>query len=73
MGGVNFSLFGKAGVPILMFRLGTVNAHRLARYQELGHEPPSLHCPAVYPDAEESLQTGFVVMTSAALELLPPQ
>jgi hippurate hydrolase len=70
MGGEDFSLYGKAGVPILMFRLGTVNAQRLARHQESGQEPPSLHCPAYYPDAEESLQTGILAMTCAALELL---
>ena len=69
----DFSLYGKAGVPSLMFRLGTVNAQRLARYRELGQEPPSLHCPAYYPDAEESLQTGILAMTSAALELLAPR
>jgi hippurate hydrolase len=73
MGGEDFSLYGKAGVPILMFRLGTVNARRLARYKESGQEPPSLHCPAYYPDAEEALQTGIVAMTSAALELLAPR
>ena len=69
----DFSLYGKAGVPILMFRPRTVNAQRLARYQEFGQELPSLHCPAYYPDAAESQQTGIVAMTNATLELLAPR
>jgi hippurate hydrolase len=70
MGGEDFSLYGKAGVPALMFRLGSVDARRLARHKELGQEPPSLHSPLYYPEAEETLQTGIVAMSSAVLELL---
>ena len=36
LGGEDFGQFGKAGVPILMFWLGSVDAMRLARYQQLG-------------------------------------
>jgi len=39
MGAEDFSLYGKAGVPICMFRLGTVDAKRLARMKQLGQEP----------------------------------
>ena len=70
MGGEDFSHYGRAGVPILMFRLGTVNERRLARYKELGVEPPSLHSPLYYPDAEESLRTGIAAMTAAVSDLL---
>jgi hippurate hydrolase len=73
MGGEDFALYGKAGVPALMFRLGSVDARRLARYKELGQEPPSLHSPLYYPDAEETLPTGIVAMTSAVLDLLAPK
>lgn len=70
MGGEDFSLYGRAGVPILMFRLGAVDAKRLARYKELGQDPPSLHSPLFYPDADQSLETGIVAMVTATLELM---
>jgi len=70
MGGEDFSEYGRAGVPILMYRLGAVNARRLARYKELGQEPPSLHSPLFYPDADETLVTAVGTMTAAVQELL---
>ena len=70
MGGEDFSNYGRAGVPIVMFRLGTVNERRLNRYKELGVPPPSLHSSQYYPDAEESLRTGIQAMTAAVQELL---
>lgn len=72
MGGEDFSRYGKAGVPILMFRLGAVDGKRLERFEQLGQSPPSLHSPMFYPDAAETLVTGVTVMASAALELLKP-
>ena len=70
MGGEDFSLYGKAGVPICMFRLGTIEPARLARMKQLGQEPPSLHSPLYYPDAEPALVTGIHTTVAAALELL---
>lgn len=70
MGGEDFSRYGRAGVPILMYRLGAVEQKRLDRYAELGQESPSLHSPIFYPDIEKTLSTGLVSMSSAALELL---
>jgi amidohydrolase len=68
----DFGLFGQAGVPLLMFRLGSVDGPRLERYRQLGQSPPSLHSAAYYPDAEATLSTGIVAMASAVLDLLPP-
>jgi amidohydrolase len=70
MGAEDFSEYGRAGVPILMFRLGTIEPKRLARMKQLGQEPPSLHSPLYYPDAEESLVTGLRATVAATLELL---
>lgn len=70
MGGEDFSRYGRAGVPIHMFRIGTVDARRLARMKELGQDPPSLHSPRFYPDAEETLATGMIATIAAALDLL---
>lgn len=71
MGGEDFSQYGLAGVPIVMYRLGAVSQKRLDRYQELGRIPPSLHSPSFYPDADEALATGVKTFVAAALDLLP--
>ena len=70
MGGEDFSEYGRAGVPILMFRLGTIEPARLARMKQLGQAPPSLHSPLYYPDAEPTLITGLHTTVAATLELL---
>jgi metal-dependent amidase/aminoacylase/carboxypeptidase family protein len=70
MGGEDFSRYGRAGVPILMYRLGAVESRRLDRFSELGQQPPSLHSPLFYPDAEPALKTGVITMVHAAMHLL---
>ncbi len=70
MGGEDFSQFGLAGVPIVMYRLGVVSQARLDRFAQLGQTPPSLHSPTFYPDAEEALIVGILTMVAAAADLL---
>jgi amidohydrolase len=70
MGGEDFSQYGRAGIPILMYRLGSVSQSRLDRFKELGVPPPSLHSSRYYPDIEPTLRTGVLTMTAAALDLL---
>lgn len=70
MGGEDFSQYGREGVPILMYRLGSVNQDRLDRFQTLGVPPPSLHSSQYYPDVEPTLRAGVLTMTAAALDLL---
>ena len=70
MGGEDFSQFGRAGVPIVMYWLGTVGQSRLDRFAQLDVPPPSLHSNQYYPDVEPSLRTGVLTMTAAALDLL---
>jgi hippurate hydrolase len=70
MGGEDFSRYGRAGVPIVMYWLGTVSQSRLERFEQLGVPPPSLHSSQYYPDVEPSLRTGVMTMTAAALDLL---
>ena len=72
MGGEDFSRYGRAGVPIFMWRVGAVDARRLASFTERDLPPPSLHSPIFYPDAEQTLQTSVTTMISAALELMNP-
>lgn len=71
MGGEDFSQYGLAGVPIFMFRLGSVDPTRLAGYKRLGTTGPSLHSAHYYPDADQALATGVTVMSSVVLDLLP--
>jgi len=73
MGGEDFSRYGIAGVPILMYRIGTIERTRLERFEKLGVPPPSLHSAVYYPDAEDALEIAFEAMTSAVFELMPPQ
>ncbi|MEX0677132.1 MAG: amidohydrolase [Pirellulales bacterium] len=72
MGGEDFSRYGRAGVPVFMFRLGSVDHKRMAGLKRTG-TLPSLHSAVYYPDAEDTLQTGVTAMTAAVLDLLPPQ
>ncbi|MDH3719410.1 MAG: amidohydrolase [Planctomycetota bacterium] len=72
MGGEDFSRYGRAGVPIFMYRVGSVSPKRLAGWARIEQRPPSLHSAVYYPDAEQTLQTSVSVMAAAAVELLKP-
>ncbi|MEX0701972.1 MAG: amidohydrolase [Planctomycetales bacterium] len=71
MGGEDFSQYGRAGVPIFMYRLGSVDAKRLDAFANRGATPPSLHSGLYYPDAADTLRTGVVTMSAALLDLMP--
>lgn len=73
MGGEDFSMYGRAGVPICMFSLGTVEPQRLAGLERVQQQPPSLHSPFFYPDPEPTLRTGVTAMAEAVLHLLPAE
>jgi hippurate hydrolase len=66
MGAEDFGLFKQGGVPIFMYRLGSVSAQRLAATQP----PVALHSPFYYPDAEPAIVTGVSTMCEAAMDLL---
>jgi amidohydrolase len=72
MGAEDFAEFGRAGVPICMFRLGTIAPERLARLQREGGVPP-LHSARYHPDAAESLRAGIRATTAIVLDLMPPE
>jgi hippurate hydrolase len=71
MGGEDFSFYGKEGVPIFMFTVGTTDPERLAGYARLKQNSPSLHSPLYYPDPQPSIATGVTAMSSALLHLMP--
>ncbi len=73
MGGEDFSRYGRAGIPIFMYKLGAVSRERLSAFAAQNQRPPSLHSAEFYPDIEPALRTGLTSMLSAVRELLPPQ
>lgn len=73
MGGEDFSRYGLAGVPIFMFRLGSVDPARMNEFANKGLTPPSLHSAEYYPEPRETLRTGVTATVAALVELLPPR
>lgn len=73
MGAEDFGLFSRGGVPIFMFRLGTIPPERIAQAKAGGPPLPSLHSALYYPDPAPTLRTGIRAMSAAVTELLPPR
>jgi hippurate hydrolase len=71
MGGEDFSQYGLAGVPIFMFRLGSVSPERIAEFFAAAKPLPSLHSAEYAPEPRETIATGVTAMTAALLDLLP--
>jgi hippurate hydrolase len=71
MGGEDFSRYGKEGVPIFMYWLGTLPPERIAEARKEGGKPlPSLHSDVYFPIPEPSLRTGVKTMSLAVLNLV---
>jgi hippurate hydrolase len=70
MGGEDFALFGVAGIPVCMFRLGTVAPERMEQFAQKGMTPPSLHSAEFYPEPRETLRTGLAATVAALQEVL---
>jgi hippurate hydrolase len=73
MGGEDFSQYGLAGVPIFMFRLGSVSPERIAEFAKTEKQLPSLHSPEYFPAPDTTIATGVTAMSAAVLELLPAE
>jgi hippurate hydrolase len=70
MGGEDFSLYRREGIPISMYNLGTVSAERIAQAKKSGRPLPSLHSDQYYPEVKPSIETGVLTMTMAVLNLV---
>jgi amidohydrolase len=71
MGGEDFSRYGRAGVPIFMYFLGTLSPERVAESNRPGGKPlPSLHSDQFVPVMEPSIRTGVLTMSMAVLNLV---
>ncbi|MBX3443737.1 MAG: amidohydrolase [Planctomyces sp.] len=73
MGGEDFSFYSLAGVPVFMFRLGTVNPDEIEAARREGRPLPTLHSAKYAPDVRPALRTGLVASTQALLSLMPPR
>jgi hippurate hydrolase len=71
LGADDFALYGREGVPIFMYSLGTVSPDRVAQAAKANATPlPSLHSDLYYPIPEPSIKTGVLTMSMAVLNLL---
>ncbi len=71
MGGEDFSRYGRQGIPIFMYFLGTFPPERIAEAKKEGGRPiPSLHSDLYYPVPEPSIKTGVLTMSVAVLNLV---
>jgi hippurate hydrolase len=71
MGGEDFSRYGREGIPIFMYFLGTFPPERIAEAKKEGGRPiPSLHSDLYFPVPEPSIKTGVLTMSVAVLNLI---
>jgi hippurate hydrolase len=70
MGAEDFGLFGRAGIPSVMFWLGSWERARFDAAQKSGETLPSLHSSGFTPDPEPALTTGVRAMCAGVSELL---
>jgi hippurate hydrolase len=72
MGSEDFGQFGLEDhkIPTFMFRVGAIDAERIAQSKETGVPLPSLHSSLFWPVPEPTIRTGVKAMTVAVLELM---
>ncbi len=70
MGGEDFSRYGREGVPIFIFWLGTVPGERITQALNGGRPLPSLHSDEYYPIPEPSIKMGVAGMSAAVYNLM---
>jgi amidohydrolase len=66
----DFSEYGKAGVPAMMFFVGAVNPARYQAAKASGERLPSLHSSVFAPDVMPTLETAMEAETAVMLDLL---
>lgn len=70
MGGEDFGRYGREGVPIFMYFLGTIDAERWQASLKPGGKPlPSMHSNSYYPAPEPAIRNGVFSMSMAVLNL----
>jgi hypothetical protein len=64
------AVYGRQGVPIFLYFLGTQSPQRIAEAERSGQPLPSLHSDHFHPEAEPTIKTGVLTMSRAVLNLL---
>ncbi len=72
MGGEDFGAYGLEDhrIPTVFFRLGAIDAQRIAASKASGVPLPSLHSSSFWPTPEATIRTGVIAMTSVVLDLM---
>jgi hippurate hydrolase len=71
MGGEDFSRYGREGVPVCMFFLGTIDDPRWSDSKKPGAPLlPSMHSDSFWPAIEPSIRTGVLAMSMAVMDLI---
>jgi len=71
MGGEDFALYGRAGVPSFLYFLGTQPPARIAQAEREDEQAlPSLHSDRFAPVMEPTIKTGVQTMSVAVLNLV---
>jgi amidohydrolase len=70
MASEDFSEYGHAGVPAVIFLLGAAEPAKLEQAQAGGPALPSLHSALFAPDRDPTLRTGVAAETAVLLDLL---
>jgi amidohydrolase len=72
MGSEDFGQLGLEGhqIPTMMFRVGAIDAQRIANSKQTGVPLPSLHSALFWPVPDTTIRTGVRAMTAAVLELM---
>jgi amidohydrolase len=71
MGGEDFGRYGRAGVPIFIYWLGTISSDRMEASEKPDGKPlPTMHSEFYYPDPAPSIRNGVTTMSHAVLNLL---
>ena len=72
MGSEDFGSYGLDGhqIPTVLFRLGAIDAARIAKSKATGIPLPSLHSSLFLPTPEPTIRTGVVAMTTVVLGLM---
>jgi hippurate hydrolase len=67
----DFSVYGEAGVPLLMFRIGATSQAALDASAQSGVPVPSLHSARFAPEREPTIKTAATAEVLALRELMP--
>jgi amidohydrolase len=71
MGSEDFGLYGlDHQIPTMMFRVGAIDAARIAKSKATGIPLPSLHSSLFWPVPEPTIRTGVIAMTAAVLDIM---